>query len=217
MRIPILVTSLAIAALAQQAPAALDKEKVSFFITSAGSGSGADLGGLAGADAHCQKLAQAAGAGAKTWRAYLSTQAEEGKPAVNAKDRIGKGPWFNIRGMQVAKSIEDLHSASNTLGMQTSLTEKGEIVAGRGYNPNTHDILTGSRTDGTAFPSADGDKTCKNWTSSAESGNAQIGHHDRTGGGTDGTSWNSAHPTSGCSQPKLVSTGGTGRFYCFAQ
>jgi hypothetical protein len=200
-------------ALAQQAPA-LDKEKVSFFITSAGTGNGADLGGIAGADAHCQKLAQAAGAApAKTWRAYLSTQ---GPQAVHAKDRIGKGPWFNIKGEMVAKSVEDLHSAGNKLGLQTSLTEKGEIVAGRGYNPNTHDILTGSKADGTAFPAADGDKTCKNWTSGGE-GSAQIGHHDRTGGGTDGTSWNSAHPTRGCSQPNLVSTGGTGRFYCFAQ
>lgn len=200
-------------ALAQPAPA-LYKEKVGFFITSAGTGSGADLGGIAGADAHCQKLAQAAGAGpAKTWRAYLSTQ---GPQAVNAKDRIGTGPWFNIKGEMVAKSVEDLHSANNKLGLQTSLTEKGEIVAGRGYNPNTHDILTGSKGDGTAFPAADGDKTCKNWTSGGE-GVAQIGHHDRTGGGTDGTSWNSAHPTRGCSQPNLVSTGGTGRFYCFAQ
>jgi hypothetical protein len=215
MRLLILTTFTGLTVLAQQPPA-LDKAKASFFITSAGSGNGADLGGLAGADAHCQKLATAAGIAPKTWRAYLSTQAEGDKPAVHAKDRIGAGPWFNIRGEQVAKSVADLHSAENKLGLQTSLTEKGEIVAGRGYNPNTHDILTGSKTDGTAFAASEGDKTCKNWTSSGD-GAAQIGHHDRTGGGTDGTSWNSAHPTQGCSQPKLVATGGTGRFYCFAQ
>lgn len=193
----------------------LDKEKLSYFVTSVGPGNGADLGGLAGADAHCQKLAAAAGAGSKTWRAYLSAAPENGKPAVNARDRIGKGPWFNVKGVQVASSVEDLHSASNKLSKETSITEKGEMVAGRGDSPNTHDILTGSQTDGTAFTGSE-DKTCKNWSSHAE-GSAQVGHHDRTGGGTDGTSWNSAHPSRGCSQANLVSTGGFGRFYCFAQ
>lgn len=194
---------------AQNAP-----EKMSFFITSAGPGNGADLGGLAGADQHCQKLAKAAGAGNRTWHAYLSASASNGHAAVNARDRIGKGPWYNAKGVQAAKNVDDLHSDHNNLKKETSLSEKGEVLNGRGDNPNQHDILTGSQLDGTAF-AGDADRTCKNWTSSGE-GSAQVGHHDRQGGGDAPTSWNSAHPSKGCSQANLVSTGGAGRFYCFA-
>jgi hypothetical protein len=191
--------------------------KMSFFITSAGTGKGADLGGLAGADQHCQALAKAVGAGGKTWRAYLSTQAVNGRPAVNARDRIGKGPWFNARGVQIASSVADLHSDANRLTKDTQLTEKGSVVNGRGDTPNTHDILTGSQLDGTAFP-AGADKTCSNYASSADgAGSVQLGHHDRNGGGDNPTSWNSAHGSRGCSLPNLVATGGNGYFYCFAQ
>ena len=186
-------------------------EKMSFFITSEGSGQGANLGGLKGADAHCQKLAKAAGS-KKKWRAYLS--ANDGKKPVNAKDRIGKGPWYNAKGEMVAKDIADLHSENNKLGKQGSLTEKGQVVNGRGDKPNQHDILTGSQLDGTAFTDGQ-DHTCKNWTSGAD-GSAQVGHHDRQGGGQNPNSWNSAHPSKGCSQDNLVATGGSGRFYCFA-
>lgn len=215
-RVLLLATAAAACALAQQNPA-LDKQKMSFFITSAGPGNGADLGGLAGADAHCTKLAQAAGSPApKVWRAYLSTTPEAGKPAVNAKDRIGAGPWFNAYGVQVAASVDDLvNAATNNLKKTTSVTEKGETVAGRGDSPNTHDILTGTRPDGTAAP-GDADSTCKNWTSH-DQGSAIVGHHDRQGGGDNPTSWSSAHSSRGCSQANLVATGGTGRFYCFAQ
>jgi len=200
---------LAVPACAQNA-----SEKMNFFITSEGSGNGADLGGLAGADQHCRALAQAVGAGNRTWRAYLSTMASGGQPAVNARDRIGKGPWYNAKGVMVAKDVADLHSANNNLKKDTSISEKGQILNGRGDTPNQHDILTGSKEDGTAF-SGDADKTCKNWTSSGE-GSAQVGHHDRQGGGDAPTSWNSAHGSKGCSQANLVSTGGAGRFYCFA-
>jgi len=189
--------------------------KMSFFITSSGSGNGAALGGLAGADQQCQALAKAVGAGNKTWHAYLSAAAADGQPAVNARDRIGKGPWYNAKGVMVAKSVEDLHSASNNLKKETSITEKGEVVNGRGDNPNQHDILTGSQLDGTAFPASAGDKTCGNWKSTG-AGSAQLGHHDRQGGGDNPTSWNSAHGSTGCSQANLVATGGAGRFYCFA-
>lgn len=202
----------------QQAP---DPAKpLGFFVTSEGVGKGADLGGLAGADAHCQKLATAAGAGARTWHAYLSTQAADGKPAVNARDRIGKGPWFNARGVQVARDVAHLHGDSleaaqlgNNLSRNTVLTEKNEPVKGAGDKPNEHDILTGSTPDGRAFADA-ADRTCKNYTSSAADGSAQLGHFDRTGGGN--TSWNSAHPSRGCGQQNLVSTGGAGLLYCFA-
>ena len=187
-------------------------QSLSFFITSAGTGDGANLGGLKGADAHCQKLAAAAGAGSRTWRAYLSGT-EDGKP-VHARDRIGNGPWFNVKGVQVAASVADLHSENNKLGKETSLTEKGEMVNGRGDTPNRHDILTGSQPDGTAFPEGQ-DLTCSNWTSNGE-GSAQVGHHDKTGGGPRPNSWNSAHGSRGCSQQALVSTGGDGLFYCFA-
>ncbi|MFM2399222.1 MAG: hypothetical protein RL341_1379 [Pseudomonadota bacterium] len=183
-----------------------------FFITSTGSGKGADFGGLAGADAHCQKLAAAAGAGSRTWRAYLSTQ---GAGAVNARDRIGSGPWANAKGVMVASSVAQLHDTNN-LNKQTALTEKGEVVNGRGDTPNKHDILTGSQADGSAFAIAD-DRTCGNWTKIGE-GNAMVGHHDRMGLNTEppALSWNSSHPSRGCSDDALKGTGGAGLLYCFA-
>ena len=182
-----------------------------FFITSVGSGDGANLGGLAGADAHCTKLASAVGAGSRTWRAYLSGT-ENGKP-VSAKDRIGSGPWANAKGVVIAQNVAELHG-ENKLTKETQLTEKGAVVNGRGDTPNMHDILTGSQLDGTAF--TDGtDHTCNNWTSNSE-GSAQVGHHDRQGGGANPTSWNNAHASKGCSQQELVGTGGNGFFYCFA-
>ncbi len=198
---------------ALQAQDALAPTKMSFFITSAGPGNGADLGGLEGADQQCQALAEAAGAGHRTWRAYLSARTGD-DAAVNARDRIGGGPWYNARGVLVARDLDDLHGDDNHLGKQTSLDEKGETVNGRGDRPNMHDILTGSQLDGTLSPS-DADTTCANWTSSGE-GSALVGHHDRTGGGSNPTSWNSAHGSRGCSQSNLVSTGGNGFFYCFA-
>jgi hypothetical protein len=190
---------------------------MSFFVTSAGSGKGADLGGLEGADRHCQQLATAAGAGAKTWRAYLSTQ---GSGAVNARDRIGRGPWQNAKGEAIARDVDDLHSPNNKISKQTAHDEKGEPVKGRGDTPNMHDILTGSQADGRAFTGAD-DMTCRNWTSSME-GAAMVGHHDRIGLRDDDASksWNASHPSrgpnGGCSQEALRSTGGAGLFYCFA-
>ena len=187
---------------------------MTFFITSAGPGNGAALGGLEGADAHCAALAQAAGSAITTWRAYLSAKAVDGKPAVNARDRIGSGPWFNQAGVQVAANVADLHSDNNKLGKTTSLTEKGTPVNGRGDTPNMHDILTGSAMDGTLAP-GDGDTTCGNWTSTAAEGSALVGHHDRIGGGQNPTSWNSAHPSRGCGQQNLQATGGNGLFYCF--
>jgi hypothetical protein len=194
---------------------AQNQPPLSFFIASAGSGDGANLGGLAGADKICQTLATAAGAGNRTWHAYLSASAANGQPAVNAKDRIGKGPWVNAKGVQVASSVADLHSDANKLGKENSLTEKGAVVNGRGDNPNTHDILTGSNADGTLSSKAN--NTCSNWTSNATgAGSARVGHHDKQGGGDAPNSWNSAHDTRGCSQPDLVGTGGAGLFYCFA-
>ena len=196
------------------------KEPLSFFITSEGIGKGAELGGLAGADAHCQKLAEAAGSVNKTWHAYLSTQAVDGQPAVHARSRIGQGPWHNAKGAEVAKNVEHLHGDSleaarlgNNLSKTTAITEKSEAIKGAGDKPNQHDILTGSQPDGTAFTDTD-DHTCKNFTSSAEEGSAQVGHFDRTGGGN--ISWNSAHASKGCGQENLVKTGGAGLFYCFA-
>jgi len=192
---------------------------MSFFVTSAGSGNGADLGGLAGADRICQQLAQAAGVGSRTWHAYLSTQAVDGQPAVNARDRIGKGPWQNAKGAVIAKDVDDLHG-DNNLTKQTALTEKGDVVNGRGDTPNRHDALTGSQPDGRAFPAGE-DKTCHNWTSSTQ-GAAMVGHIDRQGLRDDAQSksWNSSHlsrgPEGGCSQADLRSTGGDGLFYCFA-
>ena len=191
-----------------------------FFVTSTGSGRGADYGGLAGADAHCQKLADAAGSPHKTWHAYLSTQAADGQPAINARDRIGTGPWTNARGAVIAKDVAHLHGDTldlarlgSNLSRTTVLTEKGEPVKGAGDKPNEHDILTGSTPDGRAFTDA-ADHTCRNYTSNAADGSAQVGHFDRTGGGN--TSWNSAYPSRGCSQPNLVATGGAGLLYCFA-
>ena len=189
-------------------------EDMSFFITSKGPGDGANLGGLSGADAHCQKLAEAAGAGGKTWRAYLSASAADGKPAVNARDRIGSGPWFNAKGVQVAANLDELHYSNVGLSKENSLDERGKVVNGRGDSPNQHDILTGSQLNGMAFPD-DSDHTCGNWTNSGE-GSAQVGHHDRTGGGQVPSSWNAAHGSRGCSQANLVATGGNGYFYCFA-
>jgi len=189
---------------------------ISFFITSRGPGDGANLGGLAGADKHCQSLAAAVGAGNRTWHAYLSTTASGGHSAVNARDRIGSGPWYNAKGVRVAESVSDLHGDKNNLGKQTSLTEKGEVVNGRGDNPNHHDILTGSQLDGTAWTGDPVTTTCGNWTSTSADGSASLGHHDRQGGGTNPTSWNFAHPSKGCSQENLRATGGDGLFYCFA-
>lgn len=191
---------------------ALGQEQISFFITSAGPGEGANLGGLAGADAHCQKLAESVGAGDRTWRAYLSTSSEGGE-TVNARERIGQGPWYNAKGVVVATDVDQLHGENN-LTRETALNEKGETVNGRGDDPNRHDILTGSQLDGSAFTGSE-DRTCLNWTSSG-SGSAQVGHHDRQGGGTNPTSWNSAHASRGCSQEDLRGTGGDGLFYCFA-
>jgi hypothetical protein len=201
-------------ALASASGAVAQDTGLSFFITSAGPGNGANLGGLAGADQHCQKLAAAAGAGSRTWRAYLSTSAADGKPAVNARDRIGSGPWYNAKKVMIAKDAAELHGEKNNLTKETQLTEKGEIVNGRGDTPNRHDILTGSQLDGTAFTGSD-DTTCRNWTSNGE-GSAQVGHHDRQGGGANPTSWNSSHASKGCSQENLRGTGGDGLFYCFA-
>jgi hypothetical protein len=177
---------------------------LSFFITSTNPGKGGDLGGITGADAHCAALAKAAGAGNRQWRAYLSTDKQ------HAKDRIGAGPWFNAKGVQVAASVADLHADTNKLSKENSLTEKGEVVNGRGDTPNKHDVLTGSNLDGTASTA-----TCNNWTSSAE-GSANVGHHDRQGGGANPTSWNFAHASKGCSLDNLKGTGGDGLYYCFA-
>jgi hypothetical protein len=192
-----------------------DSKGMSFFVTSAGSGKGADLGGLKGADQICQTRASAAGAGNRTWRAYLSADASGGQPAVNARDRIGTGPWYNAKGVVIAKNLEELHGA-NGLTKQTNLNEKGEVVNGRGDTPNMHDILTGSQADGRL---ATGDKnlTCNNWTSSGE-GSAIVGHSDRIGLKDDevSRSWNASHPSRGCSQEALQGTGGNGFFYCFA-
>ena len=215
------MSGLALAAALLAAPSArAQSADMTFFVTSNGPGKGADLGGLDGADAQCQKLAQTGGATAKTWRAYLSTQAADGKPAVNAKDRVGKGPWQNAKGVVIAKDVADLHGTANNLTKQTALSEKGEVINGRGDTPNRHDVLTGSQADGTAFAAGD-DKTCKNWTSSAQ-GAAMLGHVDRQGLRDDepSKSWNSSHPSrgpdGGCSQADLKTTGGDGLLYCFA-
>lgn len=197
---------------------------MSFFVTSVGTGKGANLGGLEGADRHCQSLAEAAGAGKRTWRAYLSTQAAalNDPNAVHARDRIGTGPWFNAKGVLIAKDVEDLHSPHANLTKETLLDEKGMMVNGRTEKPNRHDMLTGSRPDGSAFPPSPPfmDMTCGNWTKEGEEGAAMTGHHDRAGpvGHPWATSWNSAHPTrGGCSQTALRGTGGDGLFYCFAE
>lgn len=203
----------------QPPPAPAQQQPMSFFVTSVGLGNGANLGGLAGADRHCQTLAAAAGGGSKTWHAYLSAAAANGQPAVNARDRIGAGPWYSAKGARVAQNVGDLHGDTieqarlgNNINKTTAISEKGEPIKGVGDTPNQHDILTGSQPDGRAY--TDGaDHTCGNWTSGA-AGTAQLGHHDRTGGGN--TSWNAVHASRGCSQENLVATGGAGLLYCFA-
>lgn len=190
------------------------KSVTKFFVTSKGGGRGGDLDGLEGADAHCQKLAKAQGSGDHIWQAYLSTSATGTRPGVNARDRIGKGPWYNAEGSLVAATVDALHGNGNRIDKQTAVTEALDPVNGAGDTPNTHDILTGSRPDGTAFPAGD-DRTCANWTSSGR-GAAQVGHHDRQGTGEGAGSWNSAHASRGCSQQALQATGGAGLFYCFA-
>ena len=206
-------TTLSLLALLLAAGLAHAQQKdMTFFVTSAGPGKGADLGGLAGADKHCQSLAQAAGAGQRSWRAYLSTSGEK---RINARDRIGKGPWQNALGDVVAKDLSDLH-ADPRINKRTAITEKGASVNGRGDTPNMHDILTGSRSDGRAFTGSD-DTTCRNWTSSGE-GSAVVGHHDRIGlrDDAESRSWNSSHFSRGCSHDALKSSGGDARFFCFA-
>jgi hypothetical protein len=196
-------------------PRSAQDPAMTFFITSAGPGNGADLGGLAGADRHCQQLAAAAGAGARTWRAYLSTINEDGTAAEHARNRIGSGPWHNARGVLIAHTVDALHGDSANLTKATILTERGDTVNGRGDRPNMHDILTGSNPDGTAF-TEEGYTNCDNWTSRGAEGGTRVGHHDRSGGGPNPTSWNSAHTSRGCGQTNLQATGGNGFFYCFA-
>ena len=206
----LLLTGLGLTAAVQAQQAGM-----SFFVTSVGNGNGADLGGLDGADAHCLALAKAAGSTAANWRAYLSTTAPGGEAGINARDRIGKGPWQNAKGVIVAKSIDDLHSNANIINKETALTEKGEVVSGRGDAVNTHDILTGSDPQG-LYSTSGGDTTCGNWTKSAE-GSAIVGHHDRAGlkETRHMKSWNSSHGSRGCSQDLLKASGGAGLFYCF--
>lgn len=214
--LPVLLASLTACATGSSTTAPAQPSDMSFFVTSVGPGKGADLGGLAGADAHCTALARAAGSNKTSWHAYLSTTAPGGEAGVDARSRIGKGPWKNAKGVVVAKSVEDLHSPNNNLNKQTALTEKGEPVSGRGDAVNTHDMLTGSDPDGN-YATAGADTTCGNWTSSGD-GSAIVGHHDRMGlkETRHMKSWNSSHGTRGCSQDALKSTGGAGLFYCFA-
>ena len=195
------------------APVQAQQTSMSFFVTSVGIGKGGDLGGLEGADRHCQSLAQAAGAGSKTWRAYLSTQ---GSAPVNAKDRIGRGPWFNAKGVQIAASVADLHSDNNKINKETALDEKGMTIKGRVDTPNQHDMLTGTQHDGMAVPGPD-DATCRNWTSNADGqGSAIVGHHDLVGNTQGPNFWNFSHKTPGCAPANLQRVGGAGLFYCFA-
>jgi hypothetical protein len=214
------VAALAAAFCVGNLPAQAQQATMTFFVTSVGKGNGADLGGLDGADAHCQALAKAAGSTLTNWRAYLSTTAPGGDQGVSARDRIGKGPWQNAKGVVVAASVADLHSPNNKLNKENSLSEKGAMINGRGDTPNRHDILTGSQADGTAFAAGD-DRTCGNWSSST-TGAAMVGHHDRAGLNTEppALSWNASHPSrgpgGGCAQSDLRGTGGDGLFYCFA-
>ena len=193
-------------------------QPMSFFITSVGGGNGGNLGGLAGADKHCQTLAAAAGAGNRTWRAYMSAAAAGGQPAVYARERIGNGPWYNVKGQLIARDLADLHGDierdRNSIRKPTALNEKGLEVKGVGDMPNEHDMLTGSDSHGRIPVGAAQVLTCNNWTSNADTDRALLGHHDRLGGGN--ASWNAAHMSAGCSQPALVKTGGAGLFYCFA-
>ena len=209
----LLIVAASVQVLAQQNQ---EQEPMGFFITSVGPGNGADLGGLEGADAHCQSLAEAVGAGGRAWRAYLSTQAAGGRPAVNARDRIGDGPWANAEGLRIAANVDDLHYNNANIRYEHALNERGERVnsGAMGDSSSMHDILTGSGLDGTAFPPGE-DRTCGNWTSSGE-GSAMVGHHDRFTFSTPGSPWNTAHASRGCSQQDLVGTGGNGLFYCFA-
>ena len=207
------VVVVALGAVGGYAQAIAEERPMGFFVTSSGPGKGGDLGGLEGADAHCQKLAAAVGAGDRQWRAYLSTE-EPGKRGISARQRIGNGPWYNARGALIATNPTDLHLYNKTITLETALDERGERIKGRYDQPNEHDILTGTQEDGTAYFPDDQDHTCNNWTSSGE-GSAQVGHHDRHGGGN--SSWNSAHPSRGCSQEDLTKTGGAGYFYCFAE
>lgn len=206
------------AAPAEEVPESLsmggERSVMSFFVTSRGVGNGGDLGGLVGADAHCQALADAEYAGDREWRAYLSTTATEDQPAVNARDRIGQGPWYNGEATLIATDLDELHSERSRINKELAVTERLDVIAGAGDSPNRHDILTGSEPDGTAFEGGE-DSTCGNWTSSS-TGSAQVGHHDRKGRGEGVNSWNSEHPTRGCSQEDFAATGGDGLFYCFA-
>ncbi|WP_396224844.1 hypothetical protein [Gemmatimonas sp.] len=216
LTLPVVIAAVTLASTPSSSPRpTFAQQDMSFFITRVGSGDGANLGGLAGADKHCATLAEAAGVKGKTWHAYLSQQAVGGATAINARDRIGKGPWKNAKGVVVATSVDDLHSDANRLSKENSLTEKGAVVNGRGDTPNMHDVLTGSTLDGRVQP-GDGDSTCSNWTSNGETGSASVGHHDRQGGGANPTSWNFAHASRGCGQQNLQATGGNGLFYCFA-
>jgi hypothetical protein len=211
-----LAVSAAVLGLSVTASASAQQEAMTFFITSVGMGKGADLGGLEGADAHCKALAKAAGSTKTNWRAYLSTTAPRGDAGVNARDRVGKGPWRNAKGVMIARDVDDLHSAGNKIDKQTGLTEKGEMIAGSGQQGNRHDILTGSDPQG-LYSTAGGDTTCGNWTKSGE-GSAIVGHHDRSGlnkATRHMMSWNSAHGSRGCSQDLLKASGGAGLFYCF--
>ena len=212
MKKQLIISLISIVGLCASIPAKSADENMSFFVTSEGSGKGGDLGGLEGADAHCTKLAAAAGSKKTDWKAYLSTE-EDGKRGVSARDRIGTGPWHNAKGVFIAENISELHLYNKTINKDTALNEKGEVVNGRGDKPNVHDILTGSMDDGTAYFPDDKDHTCSNWTSS-DKGSAQVGHHDRHGGGN--LSWTSAHGSRGCSVDALKKTGGNGLFYCFA-
>ena len=219
MKTKIAIADSVVLAVAVTAGVQAQQNAMTFFITSEGSGKGADLGGIAGADAHCQKLAEAAGSKGKTWRAYLSTTEPGGKAGVNARDRIGKGPWQNAKGVGVATSVADLHSDNNKLSKQNSLNEKGEMIPGSGDKPaNMHDILTGSDPQG-MYSTAGGDTTCGNWTSSGSDGSAIVGHHDRSGlmqTTRHMTSWNSSHGSRGCGLDNLRKSGGAGLIYCFA-
>lgn len=215
----VVAVTLCVSHLGAQQPGAAQQpqQPMGFFVTSVGPGNGGNLGGLAGADAHCQRLAQAVNAASRTWRAYLSTTAGGGQPAVNARDRIGSGPWYNARGALIAWNITDLHGDihrdRNSINKEFALNERGEPVKGRGDEPNQHDILTGSDSHGRSMLGSAANTTCSNWTSNA-AGSAMVGHHDRAGGGN--SSWNAAHASRGCSQQDLVGTGGAGLFYCFA-
>ena len=213
----IIITALAAAGFCGPVSAQTVDKKMSFFVTSSGPGKGADLGGLAGADKHCQGLAKAVGAGNKQWRAYLSTAQSGGKKAVDARDRIGNGPWYNAKGEMIAKDLDDLHSDQAKITKQTNLSEKGQVVNGSGDKPNMHDILTGSDSHGRAFQVI-ADTTCGNWTKSGADGSANVGHHDRRGLSENlaAKSWNHSHGSRGCSQEALRGSGGNGLFYCFA-